>query len=384
LKIPFPIPSFSGLLSQFRKRGAEEPEDQDAFEETEESVDATPVANEDDGNSREEDALTPAGKPERNWGRVAALEGASPSAIGMVAGWLIVNAEHVTEARAKLRPTLTVDILAEGGHAPENSSRMAMGKTAHGDGHGNAATADKSGHGDTAANARGAEAKAPVDHLAGVINPDLVEETKRRSRIVIIVTSLDLFLRSTEAALQALPPEVTLSFSSITPDLQGSVARAWRKGHEALVDLPMEPVGFPRNDPGRNTLLTMASEVENLNRLESVMKSADGYVGLLATMGSQFAIDVGSLSPVLKLLKERSLLFVGHRATSRSIGPELASQIQLPPAFSNRKIDSIPSVRANDTRLQELEETSKVNRLRLVSLNPIQGRSIGWPHSCKC
>lgn len=390
MKIPFPIPSLSGLLGRFRKRGAEEPEDQDALEETEESVDAAPVANEDGGESPDEDALAPAGKPKRNWGRIAALVGAGLGAfvilggIGTVAGWLIVNAEHATEARANLRPTLTVDVLAEGEATPENSSRTTMEETAPGDD----ATADKSGH--------GAEPEAPVDHLAGVVNPNLVEVTDdgslpkisidgrqpwieysrpfekadRRPRIAIIVASLGLSPRATEAALQALPPEVTLSFSSITPDLQEWVARARRKGHEVLVDLPMEPVGFPRSDPGRNTLLTTASEVENLNRLESVMKSSGGYVGLLATMGSQFTIDVESLSPVLKVLKDRGLLFVDARATSRSMGPELASQIQLPRAFSNRKIDTIPSVRAIDSRLQELEEISKVNRFAVGIAQP--------------
>jgi hypothetical protein len=67
LKIPFLIPFLSGLLGRFRKRGAEEPEDQGALGETEESVAAAPVANEDDEDFPNEDALTPTGKPKRNW-----------------------------------------------------------------------------------------------------------------------------------------------------------------------------------------------------------------------------------------------------------------------------------------------------------------------------
>ena len=91
------------------------------------------------------------------------------------------------------------------------------------------------------------EAKAPVDHLAGVVNPDLVEETDdgslpkisidgrqpwikyscpfekadRRHRIAITVSSLDLPPRSTEAALQALPPNVTLFVFNNYPGLTG-------------------------------------------------------------------------------------------------------------------------------------------------------------------
>jgi polysaccharide deacetylase 2 family uncharacterized protein YibQ len=148
------------------------------------------------------------------------------------------------------------------------------------------------------------------------------------------------------------------------------VARARRKGHEVLIDLPMEPVGFPQSDPGRDTLLTSASEVENLNRLEKVMAKAGGYVGLLGSMGSRFTVDAESLSPILEILKIRGLLYVDSRATSRSMGPELSSTIQLPRAFNNRFIDTTPSLRAINSRLAELENIAKTNRYAVGLAQP--------------
>jgi len=394
LKLPIPIPSLSGLLGLFRKRGGAEPEDADPLDDglDEEigdgeslSVDLDPIEEDEDaggdlGGSADE-------KPKRRWGRIAAIVGGVLGillvlgGLGAIVGWLVVNAEHATKAREALHPTVSVDVLAEGEPAPENSSRHAAMET------GEEEKSASSGV-DDAKNAETSQPTQPVDPLAGIVDPALVEQTDdgplprisgdgrqawveysapfdktdRRPRLAVIVSNLGLSPATTEAALEALPPGVTLSFSSITPDLQEWVARARRKGHEVLIDLPMEPDGFPRSDPGRNTLLTSASEVENLNRLESVMKRAGGYVGLLTTMGSAFTVNAKSLSPVLQTLKERGLLYVDGRYTSRTMGPELASQIQLPRAYNNRFIDTTPSVRAINGRLAELEEITKINR----------------------
>jgi uncharacterized protein len=422
LKLPNPLRSLSGLLGRFRKGGGEEDlEDQDTSDEMgdEEVGDSPEVA--DDGEVAPDDEPiiggipgTTSGKPKKKWGRIAAITGGVLGilvvlgGLGAIVGWLVVNAEHAREAREALHPTLTVDVLAEGEPAPENSSRDNM--PAHGED-------QASDHGDSNMDAKGdeeetSENEPPKDPLAGIVNPDLTEpkdngqlpkisvdgrqswveysgdfdKTDRRPRLAIIIANLGLSQRTTEAALEALPPEVTLSFSPITPDLQEWVARARRSGHEVLIDLPMEPSGFPRSDPGRNTLLTSASEVENLNRLENVMKSAGGYVGLLGTRGSAFTVNAESMAPVLQVLKERGLLYVDSRATSRSMGPELASQIQLPRAFNNRFIDATPSVRAIDSRLQELEEIVKVNRFAVGLAQPYPvtlDRMTAWLSSLK-
>ena len=118
-----------------------------------------------------------------------------------------------------------------------------------------------------------------------------------------------------------MPKNITLSFSHISPKLKKWVREARQKGFEVLIDLPMEPDGFPRNDPGRSTLLTSLSEVENLNRLEYVMVQSGVYVGLLSTHGSKFTINSELLLPILKAIKDRGLLFVDSRTTSQILGP---------------------------------------------------------------
>src|SRR5690606_3469210 len=80
-----------------------------------------------------------------------------------------------------------------------------------------------------------------------------------RPRIAIIVAGLGLSEAATTAAIQQLPAEISLSFSPYSNRIEEWVAMARAAGHEVLIDLPMEPTSFPRDDPGPRALLTSLS-----------------------------------------------------------------------------------------------------------------------------
>ena len=85
------------------------------------------------------------------------------------------------------------------------------------------------------------------------------------------------------------------------------------------------------------------------------MKQAGGYVGLLGTLGTKFMLHSETFLPVLRSIKQRGLIYVDSRSTSRSLGPELASSIQLPKAFNNVFVDKEPSQEKIKNKLDELE-----------------------------
>lgn len=181
-------------------------------------------------------------------------------------------------------------------------------------------------------------------------------ETKdRRPRIAIVMTGLGLAKTITKAVIEVLPSQISLSFSPFSQDLDLWVEIAKKGGHELLVDVPMEPVNYPTNDPGPFTLLTSLNEVENLNRLEWALSRMVGYVGVVSHRGSQFTISEAALGLVLDNLKTRGLMFIDNRQTSRSIATELATALQLPRVFSNLFIDADPSINGIARRLKELE-----------------------------
>lgn len=344
------------------------------------------------------------------WKRIASLALTALLAVAVIGGagglvgWLLVNAEHTESMRELQRPQLTVDILNEG-EEPEPNTTMNQRppekdgtmSAEHGDGGGEGQASGGGDGPDGTAMAGGdtpvpEEPAAPADGVTLTpVDPALLEVRDEarlpiiaidgrqpwstyarpfnvddsRPWVGVLVMNLGLNQRETDAAIQLLPGAVTLSFSPYAEDLERWVDVARTAGHEVFMDLPLEPLDFPRDDPGPSTLLTSLSTADNLNRLEWVLGRVPGYVGVATWMGSQFTTVEDAMMPVLEGLKERGLMIVDSRGSSRSIATELASSIQLPRAFSNRFLDSTPSISAIDRSLADLESVAQDQRVAI-------------------
>lgn len=180
------------------------------------------------------------------------------------------------------------------------------------------------------------------------------EASNPRPRIAIIVSGLGQSAAATEAAIQTLPPAVTLAFNPYGQRLDYWTARARAEGHETLVLVPMEPTNYPANDPGPETLLTTLSPPENRERLNWSLSRFTGYTGVLSLFGSRYTTALESLRPTLDEIRGRGLLFVDSRVSLRSSAFRVAGEIGLPRAINNRFIDIQPAKDEIDRRLDEL------------------------------
>ena len=91
--------------------------------------------------------------------------------------------------------------------------------------------------------------------------------------------------------------------ATLLGDLERTVARAREAGHEALLQVPMEPFDYPDSDPGPQTLLTSSRPPENLDRLSWVMSRFSGFVGIVNYMGAKLTSDPAALEPVLREIR---------------------------------------------------------------------------------
>lgn len=176
-----------------------------------------------------------------------------------------------------------------------------------------------------------------------------------RPTVSIVLGGLGLNRRVTQAAIDELPPEVTLSFVPYSRGLQTWIDRARAAGHEVLIEFPMEPYDYPNNDPGPYTLLTTANAPENKRRAEWLLSQATGYFGVANYQGAKFATDTRAMSPVFDMLSERGLAFVHDGAAPRSVFETVAGSTGLPFAESARVIDAEPVDSAIDEQLLHLE-----------------------------
>lgn len=180
------------------------------------------------------------------------------------------------------------------------------------------------------------------------------ESTNPRPRIAIVISGLGQSAAVTEAAIQSLPGVVTLAFNPYGQRLDYWAARARAAGHETLAMVPMEPVNYPANDPGPQTLLTTLSAPENRERLNWSLARFPGYVGVLSLAGSSYTTAPESLRPTLEEIRARGLMFVDMRSSLRSSAFRISGDIGLPRAINNRVIDVQASKDEIDRRLDEL------------------------------
>lgn len=137
-------------------------------------------------------------------------------------------------------------------------------------------------------------------------------------KVAIMLGGMGLNGALTERAIRDLPGEVSLAFAPYPDGLQRLVNRARADGHEVFLQLPMEPLGYPRASPGPHTLLASMSPQETLDNLAWLMGRFAGYAGVMNYMGAQLIADGQALGPVMAELARRGLVFLDDGSFARS------------------------------------------------------------------
>ena len=180
-----------------------------------------------------------------------------------------------------------------------------------------------------------------------------------RPRVAIVITRLGVSEDLTKRAIELLPGTVTLSFAPFSKDLAEWIDTSRTDGHEVLIDLPMEPIDYPSNDPGPHTLLASVPIDQNLRQLEWILTRATGYVGVSTYMGSGLATKPRALTPILTELKSRGLLLLDTRDNPVGLTGKLAAEIGLTVAANEMHLDRQQSRAHIFERLQVLEKRAK-------------------------
>lgn len=186
-----------------------------------------------------------------------------------------------------------------------------------------------------------------------------------RPLVALVFAELGMSRAKTHQVLQ-LPGAVTLAFSPYAEGLEDWVREARAAGHEVLLEVPMEPHGYPSNDPGPRALLTSLGPTQNLDRLNWLLGRFPGYVGIMEGMGGRFATSLPHMETVLDAVKRRGLLYVDRRRGASSVSIEIAQQIGLLSVGVEIDIDADPSPREIARRLTAAE--NRVQRTGTVVL----------------
>ena len=170
-----------------------------------------------------------------------------------------------------------------------------------------------------------------------------------KPKIALVIGGLGLNASTTRNAIENLPAEVTLSFVPYAEGLQGWIDLARANGHEVLLEIPMEPMDYPDNDPGPYTLLAQAQPDEVNRRLEWLLARGQGYFGVTNYLGGRFLASPGGAQTFAASVKKRGLAFLDDGQAARlQVGG-------LPRASADRIVDDQLSDEAIDRQLLALE-----------------------------
>lgn len=148
-----------------------------------------------------------------------------------------------------------------------------------------------------------------------------------------------------------------------------SLYNRWKDQFEFIVHMPMEPEGYPEDDPGELALMTSMSTGEVRTRLQSVLDRYPRAVGINNHMGSAFTKNSRLMGVVMETLADNNLYYFDSGTTQGSTALRQAKKAGVP-AIENQVF--------LDHRRNEAFITDQLNQLASIARE--EGEAVGIGH----
>ena len=177
--------------------------------------------------------------------------------------------------------------------------------------------------------------------------------------ISLVIGGLGINRTLTERAINELPAEISLAFAAHAPNLQSQIDRARARGHEVLLELPMESEDFNPAEAGSEWALRIGSSsaTQNKRNLDRLLSRASGYFAVTNYNGGLFLQRSDSVVPMMASLSDAGLGFVFDGSITAPSLPTLANASRLPYLKAFTLIDSeadSASIKAELSRMTTL------------------------------
>lgn len=154
-------------------------------------------------------------------------------------------------------------------------------------------------------------------------------------RVAIIIDDLGY---DEKIASRFLSLDGVISFSVLphSPFQERIASAVHQDGRDLLLHLPMEPVEYPRVDPGAGALLSSMTPDDLLDQLRKDLDAVPLAVGVNNHMGSRLTQDPARMRQLFTILKKRNLFFVDSLTGPRSYCQQAAHLLQV--KFAQRHV----------------------------------------------
>jgi uncharacterized protein len=185
------------------------------------------------------------------------------------------------------------------------------------------------------------------------------EQPKETGKIKVALIIDDFGANGGELLQSFCKLDSNVSFA-IMPNLEYSTTamkKAVASGHETIIHIPMQPLDYPKNDPGKNAILLSLSTSEIANRIEGYIKELPYCIGANNHMGSAVTQNPADMKAVLQVLKKHDMFFIDSATTPGSIVAQAANEVGVPEAKRRIFLDVPDSSPENTTaKIKDLEK----------------------------
>jgi len=204
--------------------------------------------------------------------------------------------------------------------------------------------------------------KTPEKRQAGapVAPPEQKQKpakTRHHGAIVLILDDVGFDHQPIDEAMR-IDPNVNFSILPNGSEARTFADRLHARGFELLCHLPMEPIDYPKQQPGANAIFTSMSDAEIAATTRRNVDAVPNARGVNNHMGSRATLDSRVMRDVLNALP-KELYFIDSKTSGGSIAGRMAKEMNIPTASRNVFLDDVQSERAVRRQVEMLSEIAE-------------------------
>lgn len=201
----------------------------------------------------------------------------------------------------------------------------------------------------------------------GLFNPE------GSPRVAIILD--DIGFKPVESLNPVLELKLPITFAVIPHLKYGPRSAVWfhQNHYEVMLHMPMEPNGYPKNDPGEGAVLSNFNEEEIRAAMNSAFENVPFISGVNNHMGSKITANRALMRTVLEECRKRQLFYIDSRTESNSVAFSLAKTMGLRTAVRHVFLDSEDSYEFVKKQLQEVRQVAVDHGIAVVIGHPYPG-----------
>ena len=186
--------------------------------------------------------------------------------------------------------------------------------------------------------------------------------------VAIIIDDIGFDMKAAYA-FAALDVNITISILPVAPFAVKIARKLHTQGVKLMLHLPMEPVEYPKVDPGPGAILSIMSPDEVLKTLRMNLEAVPHITGVNNHMGSAITALSPQMHQIFTVLKKRELFFIDSLTSKASLCSQAARLLQVP--FGQR-----------DVFLDNIQEKKYIKKQlkRLIAVAIRHGTAIGIGH----